>query len=165
MASILAAVADKPGASPRPQLPCSPQQPGRPPHGWLPPARNASSPGYAPIAQLLLSPLHDLHRRRATSQLPSSSSPAADLHRRRLAPIAQFLLSPLHGMHRRRATLTAMTNAPLTVYTTSWCGFCHRLMTVLKSNGIPYDAVDIEHDPAAAEFVSSVNGGNRTVPR
>ena len=37
-------------------------------------------------------------------------------------------------------------------------------MTVLKSNGIAYDAVDIEHDPAAAEFVGSVNGGNQTVP-
>ncbi len=37
-------------------------------------------------------------------------------------------------------------------------------MTVLKSNGIPYEAVDIEQDPAAAEFVSSVNNGNRTVP-
>ncbi|MGO9385681.1 MAG: mycoredoxin Mrx1 [Mycobacterium sp.] len=57
-----------------------------------------------------------------------------------------------------------MTNAPLTVYTTSWCGFCHRLMTVLKSNGISFDQVDIERDPAAAEFVGSVNGGNRTVP-
>jgi len=57
-----------------------------------------------------------------------------------------------------------MINAPLTVYTTSWCGYCHRLMTVLKSSGIPYDAVDIEQDPAAAEFVSSVNDGNRTVP-
>jgi mycoredoxin len=57
-----------------------------------------------------------------------------------------------------------MTNAALTVYTTSWCGYCHRLITVLKSNGIPYDQVDIERDPAAAEFVGSVNGGNRTVP-
>ncbi len=57
-----------------------------------------------------------------------------------------------------------MTNAPITVYTTSWCGYCHRLMTVLKSNGIPYEAVDIEHDPTAAEFVGSVNDGNRTVP-
>ena len=37
-------------------------------------------------------------------------------------------------------------------------------MTVLKSNGIAYDTVDIEEDRAAAEFVSSVNGGNRTVP-
>lgn len=57
-----------------------------------------------------------------------------------------------------------MTNAPLTVYTTSWCGFCHRLKTVLASDGISYDEVDIEQDPAAAEFVGSVNGGNRTVP-
>ncbi|BBZ49119.1 mycoredoxin Mrx1 [Mycobacterium heidelbergense] len=57
-----------------------------------------------------------------------------------------------------------MTNASLTVYTTSWCGYCHRLKTVLKSSGIPYDEVDIEQDPAAAEFVGSVNGGNRTVP-
>lgn len=57
-----------------------------------------------------------------------------------------------------------MSSAPITVYTTSWCGYCHRLMTVLKSNNIAYEAVDIEHDPAAAEFVSSVNGGNRTVP-
>jgi mycoredoxin len=35
---------------------------------------------------------------------------------------------------------------------------------VLKSAGITYDEVDIEHDPAAAEFVGSVNGGNHTVP-
>jgi mycoredoxin len=57
-----------------------------------------------------------------------------------------------------------MGNAAVTVYTTSWCGYCHRLMTVLKSNGIAYDTVDIEDDAAAAEFVGSVNGGNRTVP-
>ncbi|BBZ45462.1 mycoredoxin [Mycobacterium parmense] len=57
-----------------------------------------------------------------------------------------------------------MTNSAITVYTTSWCGYCHRLMTVLKSSGIPYEAVDIEHDPAAAKFVGSVNGGNMTVP-
>jgi mycoredoxin len=57
-----------------------------------------------------------------------------------------------------------MSNASLTVYTTSWCGYCHRLKTALRSDGISYDEVDIERDPAAAEFVSSVNGGNRTVP-
>jgi mycoredoxin len=57
-----------------------------------------------------------------------------------------------------------MTNAALTVYTTSWCGYCHRLMTVLKSNKIPFDVVDIERDPAAAAFVGSVNAGNKTVP-
>jgi mycoredoxin len=57
-----------------------------------------------------------------------------------------------------------MTNAAVTVYTTSWCGYCHRLMTMLRSNGIAYEAVDIEADPAAAEFVAAANGGNRTVP-
>jgi mycoredoxin len=57
-----------------------------------------------------------------------------------------------------------MTNAALTIYTTSWCGFCRRLKTVLKADGISYHEVDIEQDAAAAEFVGSVNGGNRTVP-
>jgi mycoredoxin len=57
-----------------------------------------------------------------------------------------------------------MTNAALTIYSTPWCGYCHRLKTVLKANGISYNEVDIEHDGAAAEFVGSVNGGNKTVP-
>ncbi|MCW2655720.1 MAG: glutaredoxin protein [Mycobacterium sp.] len=56
------------------------------------------------------------------------------------------------------------TTAQLTVYTTTWCGYCFRLKAMLKSVGIVYDEVDIEQDPAAAEFVSSVNNGNRTVP-
>jgi mycoredoxin len=57
-----------------------------------------------------------------------------------------------------------MTNAALTVYTTSWCGYCFRLKTALRANGISYDEVDIEQDATAAQFVGSVNGGNRTVP-
>jgi len=57
-----------------------------------------------------------------------------------------------------------MTNAALTIYSTSWCGYCHRLKTALKANNISYDEVDIEGDAAAAQFVGSVNGGNRTVP-
>jgi mycoredoxin len=52
----------------------------------------------------------------------------------------------------------------LTMYTTSWCGYCVRLKTMLKAAGISYDEVNIEQDPAAAEFVGSVNGGNMTVP-
>jgi mycoredoxin len=57
-----------------------------------------------------------------------------------------------------------MTSSSVTLYTTQWCGYCQRLKTVLKSAGISYDEVDIEHDPAAAQFVGSVNGGNHTVP-
>jgi mycoredoxin len=50
------------------------------------------------------------------------------------------------------------------MYTTSWCGYCLRLKTGLKAEGISYTEIDIESDPAAAEFVMSVNGGNQTVP-
>jgi mycoredoxin len=52
----------------------------------------------------------------------------------------------------------------LTMYSTPWCGYCHRLKSQLDREGIAYDVVDIEQDPAAAEFVMSVNGGNQTVP-
>ncbi len=57
-----------------------------------------------------------------------------------------------------------MSNASITMYSTSWCGYCHRLKTVLKSEGIAYDEVNIEQDPSAAEFVGSVNNGNHIVP-
>jgi mycoredoxin len=50
------------------------------------------------------------------------------------------------------------------MYSTSWCGYCHRLASQLDREGIPYTVVDIETDPAATEYVMSVNGGNQTVP-
>jgi mycoredoxin len=52
----------------------------------------------------------------------------------------------------------------ITMYSTSWCGYCHRLKSQLTREGIEYEVVDIERDPAAAAFVESVNGGNQTVP-
>ncbi|MFE9954336.1 mycoredoxin [Micromonospora sp. NPDC005299] len=52
----------------------------------------------------------------------------------------------------------------LTMYSTPWCGYCHRLKSQLDREGIAYEVVDIEQDTKAAEFVMSVNGGNQTVP-
>jgi mycoredoxin len=52
----------------------------------------------------------------------------------------------------------------LTMYSTTWCGYCHRLSTQLDREGIAYTVIDIERDDAAAEYVMSVNGGNQTVP-
>jgi len=54
--------------------------------------------------------------------------------------------------------------ADMTIYSTEWCGYCHRLMKQLDREGVPYDTVDIEQDPTAADYVMSVNGGNQTVP-
>jgi mycoredoxin len=54
--------------------------------------------------------------------------------------------------------------AALTMYTTVWCGYCVRLKRALEREGIEFDEVDIEVDREAADYVMSVNGGNRTVP-
>jgi mycoredoxin len=53
---------------------------------------------------------------------------------------------------------------PLTMYTTTWCAFCRRLKSQLARDGIEMLEVDIEQDPAAADYVMSVNGGFQTVP-
>jgi mycoredoxin len=60
--------------------------------------------------------------------------------------------------------MTTPTTGELTMYTTSWCGFCRRLKAQLARDGIVMAEIDIERDPAAAEFVENVNGGNQTVP-
>lgn len=52
----------------------------------------------------------------------------------------------------------------LTMYSTTWCGYCVRLKTQMQREGIEFDEVNIERDPQAAEFVGSVNGGNHVVP-
>jgi mycoredoxin len=54
--------------------------------------------------------------------------------------------------------------ATITMYSTPWCGYCRRLKRQLDQAGIPFSEVDIDRDPDAADYVQSVNGGNRTVP-
>jgi mycoredoxin len=57
-----------------------------------------------------------------------------------------------------------MTTPTLTMYSTQWCGYCHRLRSQLDREGIAYEVVDIERVPDAASVVEQVNGGNQTVP-
>jgi mycoredoxin len=52
----------------------------------------------------------------------------------------------------------------VTMYTTPWCGYCHRLKGQLDREGISYELVDIEQHPEAAEVVERANGGDQTVP-
>lgn len=54
--------------------------------------------------------------------------------------------------------------AQVTMYSTTWCGFCRRLKLQMDQAGIAYDEIDIERDATAATFVESVNNGNQTVP-
>ena len=52
----------------------------------------------------------------------------------------------------------------VTMYSTTWCGYCSRLKSQMQREGIAFDVVDIEHQPDAAALVERVNGGNQTVP-
>ena len=52
----------------------------------------------------------------------------------------------------------------ITMFSTTWCGYCRRLKTQLDSTGIAYREINIEQDATSAAFVESVNGGNQTVP-
>ena len=52
----------------------------------------------------------------------------------------------------------------LTMYTTTWCGYCVRLKDGLKRAGINFAEVNIEQDDTAAFRVMEANGGNQTVP-
>ena len=51
-----------------------------------------------------------------------------------------------------------------TMYSTPWCGYCHRLKGQLDREGISFEVVDIEQNPDAAFLVEQANGGNQTVP-
>ena len=52
----------------------------------------------------------------------------------------------------------------ITMFSTSWCGYCKRLKTQLDSQGIGYTEINIEDVPGTAELVEQLNGGNQTVP-
>ncbi len=54
--------------------------------------------------------------------------------------------------------------AAFTLYSTPWCGYCHRLKAQLGREGLEFDEVDIEAEPEAAQIVERVNHGNQTVP-
>jgi mycoredoxin len=58
-----------------------------------------------------------------------------------------------------------MTGDPqVTMYSTRWCGYCHRLRSQMDRAGLDYEVVDIEKHPEAASIVAHHNRGNHTVP-
>ncbi|MEU2870967.1 mycoredoxin [Streptomyces olivoreticuli] len=52
----------------------------------------------------------------------------------------------------------------VTMYSTTWCGYCRRLKSQLDREGIAYNEINIEHDADSAAFVEKANDGNQTVP-
>jgi mycoredoxin len=62
----------------------------------------------------------------------------------------------------------SMTNsrpsAPIQIYATAWCPDCALAKRVLDDFHAPYAWIDITGNDEAIAYVTSVNGGNRSVP-
>lgn len=52
------------------------------------------------------------------------------------------------------------TKSQITIYSTSWCAFCHTEAQWLDHLGIPYVKKDIEEDREAYEELMAKSGGN-----
>jgi mycoredoxin len=50
------------------------------------------------------------------------------------------------------------------MYTTSWCSDCFVTKNYLNKFNIPFEEINIEEHPDAADYVMRVNHGRRSVP-
>jgi glutaredoxin 3 len=46
----------------------------------------------------------------------------------------------------------------ITVYSTTWCGFCHMAKKYFDSIGVTYEDVDVEQDPSAGKAAVEKSG-------
>jgi len=54
--------------------------------------------------------------------------------------------------------------ARVEIYTTSYCPYCTRAKTLLRSKGVKFDEIDVTNDPALRAKMVELAGGRRTVP-
>ena len=52
----------------------------------------------------------------------------------------------------------------ITMFSTTWCGYCTRLKAQLAKEGIAVREINIEEVEGTAELVAELNNGNQTVP-
>jgi glutaredoxin 3 len=53
----------------------------------------------------------------------------------------------------------------VTIYSTTYCGFCARSKDLLRNMGVLFDEVDVTGDDEARERLVQMTGGKRTVPQ
>src|SRR5947209_4155176 len=73
----------------------------------------------------------------------------------------------LRRMQRKEQStleITSQTNEKITMYATTWCGDCRMAKRWFDAHGVAYDYINIEENEEAAETVTRLNGGMRSVP-
>jgi glutaredoxin 3 len=54
--------------------------------------------------------------------------------------------------------------AKVELYTTTFCPFCVRAKSLLKSKGVPFVEIDVTDDAELRQKMVELSGGRRTVP-
>jgi glutaredoxin 3 len=57
-----------------------------------------------------------------------------------------------------------MSQAPITIYTTAWCGYCQRAKRLLQEKNLAFTEIDVENTPGMREEMMT-RSGRRTVPQ
>jgi mycoredoxin len=52
----------------------------------------------------------------------------------------------------------------VTMYSTTWCGYCRRLKRQFDEAGIAYEEVDVDVEKHYGDLIVEATGGYRTVP-
>ncbi|HEX2196859.1 MAG TPA: glutaredoxin domain-containing protein [Actinomycetota bacterium] len=52
----------------------------------------------------------------------------------------------------------------MTMYSTTWCGYCRRLKRQFDDAGIAYQEIDVDEHQQYGERIVAATGGYRTVP-
>ena len=61
-------------------------------------------------------------------------------------------------------TNSSSNEQTIKMYVTTWCGDCRMAKRWFDARGIAYESINIEEDDQAAEYVSHVNRGYKSVP-
>jgi glutaredoxin 3 len=51
------------------------------------------------------------------------------------------------------------------IYTSPFCGYCHRAKQLLRQKGVAFTEIDVMADPAKREEMTARARGGRTVPQ
>ena len=57
-----------------------------------------------------------------------------------------------------------MSQLPITIYTTAWCGYCQRAKRLLQEKGLAFTEIDVEQTAGMREEMVA-RSGRRTVPQ
>ena len=55
-------------------------------------------------------------------------------------------------------------NDEIIMYSTSWCGDCHRAKIIFKNSEVKYTDIDLDEHPEFDDIVKEINNGRRTIP-